>query len=338
MTHRALIEALPKAELHLHIEGTLEPKLMLNLAKKHGISLPYDSLEQIQQAYKFEDLQSFLDLYYQGAEVLRDEDDFFELMWQYLLHCKADNIVHTEIMFDPQTHTKRGIPFDVFMPGFLKAMDKARSEWGQSSKLIMSFLRDMTQEDAFHTLEASSAFLKHIDAVGLDSAELNNPPEKFESVFAKAKSLGLKCVAHAGEEGPASYIWSAIHDLNVVRIDHGVRATDDETLLRFLQEHQIPLTVCPFSNVKLKVFKELTQHNVLTLLDRGLCVTINSDDPSYFGGYLNDNFIAMDEQLGTTKQQLVQMVRNSFEASFLSADAKQYWLGEVDKVAADFSG
>ncbi|MCV2884225.1 adenosine deaminase [Aestuariibacter sp. AA17] len=333
----SLIQALPKAELHLHIEGTLTPSRMMALAKKHNISLPYVTLEDIQAAYQFDDLQSFLNLYYQGADVLREEEDFFQLMWDYLLVCKEENIVHTEIMFDPQTHTNRGVGFDVFMPGFLSAIRKAKREWGQSTKLIMSFLRDLTEAQAFDTLDASMPYLADIEAVGLDSAEKANPPEKFRKVFAKAKSLGLKRVAHAGEEGPAEYIWGAINELNVARIDHGVRATEDNVLLRFLREHQIPLTVCPLSNIKLNVFDKMDQHNILSLLNDGLCVTVNSDDPSYFGGYLNQNYKELQHHLDATDDQIVQLIKNSFLASFLAPDEKEYWLVEIDRMLDRFT-
>ncbi len=333
MTIKTLIAQLPKAELHLHIEGSLEPELMMALAKKHNVALPYQTLEEVKAAYQFDSLQSFLDLYYLGANVLQDEDDFFQLMWAYLCHCREDNVVHTEIMFDPQTHTDRGIGFDVFMPGFLRAIEKARAEWGQSCLLIMSFLRHLSEQSAFETLASAEPWLAHIDAVGLDSSELGNPPEKFARVFAKAGELGLLRVAHAGEEGPPEYVWEALDVLNVDRIDHGVRSIEDDALMARLAEEQMALTVCPLSNIKLCVFDDMTQHNILALLDKGLLVTVNADDPSYFGGYLNQNFLAMAEHLPLTEAQLRRLVANSFTASFLPDETKQKWIDAVYAVA-----
>jgi adenosine deaminase len=320
------VASLPKVELHLHIEGSLEPDLMMTLAAKHQVSLPYANIEEVKNAYDFDNLQSFLDLYYFGASVLKDEDDFYQLMWNYLLKCKEDNVVHVEIMFDPQTHTERGIGFDVFMPGFKRAMQQAEQEWGQSCLLIMSFLRHLTEQSAIETLEASTLYLDDITAVGLDSGELGNPPEKFTQVFKMAKNLGLKRVAHAGEEGPADYVWGALKALDVHRIDHGVRSIEDPELIEFLIQSQHPLTVCPLSNTKLKVFKHMQEHNVLQLLDLGLMATINADDPSYFGGYLNDNFFAIIDHLHIEKHHLEQLVKNSFNASFMPAEQKQKWL------------
>ncbi|GAC14732.1 adenosine deaminase [Aliiglaciecola lipolytica] len=327
-----LIQALPKTELHLHIEGTLEPSLMLELSRKHKVNLPYTNVEEIQKAYNFEDLQSFLDLYYLGASVLVDEDDFYQLMWQYLLKCKEQNIVHTEIMFDPQTHTLRGITFETFMTGFTRAIEDAKQQWGQSSLLIMSFLRHLSEQEAIDTLNAAKPFLKHIKIVGLDSSELGNPPEKFATVFKQAKDLGLLCVAHAGEEGPAEYIWQALNLLHVDRIDHGVRSSEDPKLIETLVKLKMPLTVCPLSNTKLCVFDDMKQHNILDLLNQDVLVTVNSDDPSYFGGYLNENYLALHEALGLTQDQLIAIVKNGFTGSFLPAKDKQYWLQEIDKV------
>jgi adenosine deaminase len=320
------VALLPKVELHLHIEGSLEPDLMMALAEKNQVELPYANIDEVKNAYKFEDLQSFLDLYYFGASVLKDEDDFYQLMWNYLLKCKQDNVVHAEIMFDPQTHTERGIGFDVFMPGFKRAMHQAHQEWGQSCLLIMSFLRHLTEQSAMDTLQASTPYLNDITAVGLDSGEMGNPPEKFTQVFKMAKKLGLKRVAHAGEEGPPDYVWGALKALDVHRIDHGVRSIEDPVLIEFLIDSQHPLTVCPLSNTKLKVFKHMQHHNVLQLLDLGLMVTINADDPSYFGGYLNDNYFAIIDNLPIEKHQLEQLVKNSFNASFMSAEHKLKWL------------
>jgi adenosine deaminase len=285
----------------------------------------------VRDAYNFNNLQSFLDLYYLGAAVLRDEDDFYQLMWAYLCMCKEDNVVHTEMMFDPQTHTERGIGFEVFMPGFKRAMDKAQAEWGQSSLLIMSFLRHMSEESALETLEASTPYLQMITAVGLDSSELGNPPEKFTRAFAKAKALGLQRVAHAGEEGPPAYIWGALNALDVDRIDHGVRSIEDPELIQILVHRQVPLTVCPLSNIKLRVFEHMRQHNILHLLEQGLLVTVNADDPSYFGGYLNDNYHALIDNLAITAEQLKVLAANSFKASFLDEASKEYW---IDKIRA----
>lgn len=324
-----LITQLPKAELHLHIEGSLEPELMMQLAQKHSVSLPYESINEVKQAYNFDSLQSFLDLYYLGASVLRDESDFFELMWRYLCHCKEDNVVHAEIMFDPQTHTERGIGFDVFMAGFKRALDKAEQEWGITNRLIMCFLRHLPEQSALDTLQEATPYLDMITAVGLDSSEMGFPPENFTRVFAKAKSLGLLRVAHAGEEGPPEYIWGALNSLDVQRIDHGVRANEDEKLMQELKQKQIPLTVCPLSNIKLCVFDTMAQHNILDLLDKGLLVTVNADDPSYFGGYLNDNFHAMAAGLPLTEAQLKQLCINSFKGSFLSQEEQKHWIDKV---------
>ncbi|MBO1255697.1 adenosine deaminase [Alteromonas sp. 5E99-2] len=332
MKTKTLIQSIPKVELHLHIEGTLEPELMWRLAKKHELSLPFDSIQEIANAYQFDNLQSFLDLYYQGAAVLIDEDDFFELMWAYFLRCKEQNIVHTEIMFDPQTHTHRGIDYSVFMPGFLRAKAQAESELGITSCLILSFLRHLSQEDALLTLAQAEPYYDAIDAVGLDSSELGNPPDKFIDVFAKAKTLGFKRVAHAGEEGPPEYIWSALNDLDVHRIDHGVRCIEDPKLMAHLVANKMPLTVCPQSNLKLCVVNDMSEHNILDLLEQGVMVTVNSDDPSYFGGYLNQNYQALDTHLAMSDEQFIQLVKNSFEASFLSDKLKQKWIKEVDKL------
>ena len=324
-----IINEIPKAELHLHIEGSLEPELMMELAEKHSVDLPYTSIEQVRLAYNFDNLQSFLDLYYLGASVLRDENDFYQLMWRYLLKCKEDNVVHTEIMFDPQTHTERGIGFDIFMPGFNRAIEQAKKEWGQSSLLIMSFLRHMSEQSAFDTLKTAKPYLHMICAVGLDSSELGNPPEKFTRVFAKAKELGLLRVAHAGEEGPPEYIWGALNELDVHRIDHGVRSIEDPELVAVLKERQMPLTVCPLSNIKLRVFNDMTQHNILQLVEQGMLVTVNADDPSYFGGYLNDNFHALAQHLPLNINQVKQLAANSFTGSFLVESEKQAWLQKI---------
>ena len=323
------VENVPKVELHLHIEGSLEPELMMTLAEKHQVALPYQSIQEVQQAYDFDDLQSFLDLYYLGASVLLDEDDFYQLMWRYLCKCRDDNVVHVEIMFDPQTHTDRGVGFDIFMPGFKRAIKQAQQEWGQSCLLIMSFLRHLSEQSAIDTLTAAEPYLTDISAVGLDSSEMGNPPEKFSKVFQLAKNLGLKRVAHAGEEGPPAYIWGAINTLDVHRVDHGVRSIEDPYLIEYLIKSQHPLTVCPLSNTKLKVFEHMQHHNILQLLDLGLLVTVNADDPSYFGGYLNDNYHALIEHLPISQDQLRQLVENGFVASFLPDNIKQTWLTKL---------
>lgn len=329
MSSSSIIKNIPKAELHLHIEGSLTPELMWRLAEKHSVSLPYQSVEEIEAAYNFKDLQSFLDLYYAGAGVLIDEEDFFTLMWEYLTKCHQENIVHTEIMFDPQTHTERGIGFDVFMPGFLRAMEKAQTEFGVSSFLIMSFLRHLPESDAFDTLAAAQPYYDQIKAVGLDSSELGHPPSKFERVFKKAKDLGFKIVAHAGEEGPASYIWEAIELLDVDRIDHGVRCQEDDSLMAYLKDKQIPLTVCPLSNLKLCVIDDMQQHNIISLLEAGLLVTVNSDDPTYFGGFLNANFEALQKALSVSDDNIKLLAINSFKASFLEDEVKKKFIEQV---------
>ena len=311
------IKALPKAELHLHIEGSLEPELMLSLAEKNGITLPYATLADIEAAYHFDDLQSFLDLYYLGAGVLIHEQDFYDLMWRYMLRCKAENIVHTEMMFDPQTHTDRGVSFATVLNGFCRAMDDAKEQWGQSSYLIMCFLRHLSEEDAIETLQLALPFKNRIKAVGLDSSEVGHPPEKFQRVFKMAADAGFLRVAHAGEEGPAQYIHDAIALLDVQRIDHGVRCVDDQVLVARLAASRMPLTVCPLSNVRLCVYDSMNEHPILDLLSQGVCVTVNSDDPSYFGGYLCENFEALAQALDMTQGQAIDLCRNSFEARFL---------------------
>lgn len=329
---KTLVQLLPKAELHLHIEGTLEPELMWRLAHKHKVTLPFASVQAIQEAYQFDSLQSFLDLYYQGADVLRDEADFFDLMWAYLSKCHTQNIVHVEVMFDPQTHTQRGVSYSVFMAGFDKAIQKAKAELGISVYLILSFLRHLSEADAQKTLNQAAPFYSMITAVGLDSSELGNPPSKFQNVFAQAADLGFKLLAHAGEEGPPEYIWEAIKLLNVDRIDHGVRSSEDPELMRFLKEQQIPLTVCPLSNLKLCVVEHMSKHNIIDLLNQGLLVTVNSDDPSYFGGYLNENFDALASNLDMTAHDIQRLVSNSIQASFLPDSRKHQLLTEINDI------
>lgn len=323
---KAFINQLPKAELHVHIEGTLEPELMFALAQKNNIELSYKSVEEVRNAYNFTSLQSFLDIYYAGANVLITQSDFFDMTWAYLLTCKAQNILHTEIFFDPQTHTKRGINFETVVKGITQALQKGEKELGISSFLIMCFLRHLSEEEAFETLHASLPFKEFIIGVGLDSSEVGHPPSKFKKVFEEARNMGYNVVAHAGEEGNSSYIWEAINLLHVTRIDHGIRCDEDAHLVKLLIEKQIPLTVCPLSNTKLKAVASMEKHNALTLLRQGVLVTLNSDDPAYFGGYLNANYEAIAKHLEVSEAELKQLARNSFHASFLDEVKKQKYL------------
>ena len=320
---------LPKAELHIHIEGSLEPEMMFALAQRNGITLPYDSVEAVRAAYPFKDLQSVLDLYYAGAQVLQTEQDFYDLTWAYLQRCAAQTVRHTEIFFDPQTHCDRGIPFEVVHSGITQALLNAKTQLGVSAGLILCFLRHLSAEAAMATLDQALPYRDSLLAVGLDSSELGHPPSKFQAVFDRARAEGLLTMAHAGEEGPPEYIWEAIRLLKVARIDHGVRCVEDPALVEYLVEHQIPLTVCPLSNIKLCVFDTMANHNLKHLMDLGLCVTINSDDPAYFGGYLAENFAAVESVLGLTSAQLVQLARNSFQASFLNEAEKQIYQQEL---------
>ena len=324
---REWLNELPKVELHLHLEGSLEPELMFKLGKKNNVSLPFDTVEQVRQAYEFSNLQDFLDIYYQGANVLLEEDDFYDLTWAYLKKCQEQNVMHVEPFFDPQTHTDRGVPFSTVVNGISRALDDAESQLGISSQLIMCFLRHMSEEEAFETLAQAEPFLDKIIAVGLDSSEQGHPPEKFSRVFAKARELGLLTVAHAGEEGPAEYVWTAINDLGVSRVDHGVRSDEDAGLMKYLVESRMPLTVCPLSNTKLCVFDDMSQHNILDMLAQGVCVTVNSDDPAYFGGYMTENFEALAKSLQMSREQATQLVKNSIEASFASDERKQTMSG-----------
>ncbi|VVT08656.1 Adenine deaminase [Marinobacter salarius] len=312
--NEAWLKALPKAELHLHLEGALEPELMFALARRNGIELPWSDVDVLRQAYSFNNLQEFLDLYYQGANVLRTEQDFYDLTWAYLQKCQAQGVVHVEPFYDPQTHTERGIPFEVAINGISGAMRDGREQLGITGGLILSFLRHLSEDDAFRTLEQAMPFRDQFFAVGLDSAEQGHPPSKFERVFAKARSEGFLAVAHAGEEGPPEYIWQALDLLKVSRIDHGVRAAEDPKLLDRLADEQIPLTVCPLSNIKLRVFQDMTHHNILDLLEQGLKVTVNSDDPSYFDGYVLENFVALRDGLGMTEEQACRLAQNSMDA------------------------
>ncbi len=333
-TRDRLIRRLPKVELHLHIEGTLEPEMMCSLAAKHGIPLPYGSAEAARAAYKFSDLQSFLDLYYAGCSVLRDRRDFYALAMAYFTRAHADNVVHAELFFDPQTHTARGIPLEVVISGLRDAMEDALRRYGLSSELILCFLRHLPEADALATLDAALPFRSDITGVGLDSGERGNPPSKFERVFARARALGLRAVAHAGEEGPADYIREALDLLKVERIDHGVRCDEDADLVDRLVREQVPLTVCPLSNLKLCVVRDLGDHNFARLLRRGVAVTINSDDPAYFGGYIADNYRATAAALELTAEELVAVAQNAVRASFLPATAKAALLGRIRTEAA----
>ena len=317
------LNGLPKIELHLHIEGTLEPELLFKLAKRNSIQLPFNSVNEVKKAYQFSNLQDFLDIYYQGAEVLLHKQDFYDLTWAYLLMCKQQNVIHVEPFFDPQTHTVRGVAFKTIVSGISEALADGKAKLGITSRLIMCFLRHLSEESAIETLKSSEQFTDVIYGVGLDSAEMGNPPEKFINVFSKAKGMGYKLVAHAGEEGPASYIWSSLDVLNVQRIDHGIRAIDDPDLMLRLIESQMPLTICPLSNVKLRVFDTMASHTILDMLDLGVCVTVNSDDPSYFGGYMTENFLALYDSLELSRDQAIRLINNSIDASFAEGSRKK---------------
>ena len=325
---------LPKLELHLHLEGTLEPELMFELAKRNSIPLNFSGVNEVKEAYQFSNLQDFLDIYYQGAQVLLHEQDFYDLTWAYLLKCKEQNVLHVEPFFDPQTHTDRGVPFKVVINGISDALADAEERLGITSKLIMCFLRHLDETSAIETLKTSSEYTDYIYGVGLDSSEKGNPPEKFSNVFNAAKDMGYKLVAHAGEEGPASYIWSSLDILKIERIDHGIRAIDDPELMLRLINNQIPLTVCPLSNVKLKVFEVMASHTILEMLEQGVCVTVNSDDPSYFGGYMTENFISLYDNLGLSKGQALRLVKNSIDASFAPKKRKKWLYSILDEFAA----
>ena len=326
----AFIRGLPKVELHLHIEGTLEPEMMFRLAKRNGMTLPFASVEEVRRAYEFTDLQSFLDIYYQGAAVLRTEADFYDLMWAYLERAAADNVRHTEMFFDPQTHTGRGIGFSVFMAGFGRAQVDARKRLGISSHLIMCFLRHLSGEAAVEALEQARPFFGQIAAVGLDSGEKGNPPQKFVEAFAGARAAGLRAVAHAGEEGPPAYIRDSLDLLGAERIDHGVACEQDDALVERLVAEGVALTVCPLSNMKLQVFPDLRDHNLRRLLQRGVRITINSDDPAYFGGYIAENYLAAQRALGLTREELSAIARNAIEAAFLDEGRRAELLAELE--------
>ncbi len=319
---KSFIQALPKVELHLHIEGTLEPELMFELARRNKVSIPYQTIEDVHEAYQFHNLQSFLDIYYQGANVLITEQDFFDLTWAYLLRCQKDNVLHSEIFFDPQTHTDRGIEFDTVVNGIHRALTQGQDQLGISSQLILCFLRHLDEESAIKTLQQAALHKNKIVAVGLDSSEAGNPPQKFQKVFQQALDYGFLTVAHAGEEGPASNISDTLELLKTSRIDHGVRCSDDEILVAKLIKDRTPLTICPLSNIKLKVFENMEQHNLVELLRKGICVTINSDDPAYFGGYMTDNFLAIDHAHDVTRDEFGEFTFNAIEASFISTQEK----------------
>lgn len=326
----AFVRALPKAELHLHIEGSLEPEMMFELARRNGVALPWDSVEATRAAYAFSDLQSFLDLYYAGAAALIQERDFFDLAMAYFERAHADGVVHAELFFDPQTHTARGIAFETVLDGLERACGEAQARWGISSRLILCFLRHLSEEDGLATLQQALPHLARIHGVGLDSSEKGHPPSKFVRLFARCRELGLHIVAHAGEEGPPAYIVEVLDLLGVERIDHGVRAVEDPALMARLAREQVALTVCPLSNVKLCVFQRLEQHNLKQLLDAGLKVTINSDDPAYFGGYIAQNYVDTARALGLSRVELKRIARNSLEASFVPEALRQPWFERLD--------
>ena len=324
------IKKTPKIELHLHIEGTLEPEHMFELAKRNNISIPYKNIEEVKSAYNFQNLDSFLNVYYQGSKVLISEQDFFDLTWAYILKCKKDNIVHTEIFFDPQAHVDRGIDFDIVINGIYKALKKANKELNLTSKIIMCFLRHLDEESGFKILNQALKHKDKIIGVGLDSSELENPPKKFEKLFRKAIEEGFLTVAHAGEEGPPEFIWDSINLLKVKRIDHGIQCLRDEKLVEELIKTQIPLTVCPLSNVKLCVFDRLENHNLKKMLNRGLSVMVNSDDPAYFGGYLNKNLIETQSALNLSIEEVKTLIINSFKSSFLDDVQKNEWIAKIN--------
>lgn len=328
-TLKKIIQNIPKAELHLHIEGSFEPELMFKIAKRNNITLDYDSVASLTKAYTFNNLQEFLDIYYTGAQVLLHERDFYDLTWAYLTKVHSQKVVHVEIFFDPQTHTDRGIAFETVITGIYKALEKAKTNYGMTYQLIMSYLRHLSEEEAFKTLEASLPFKEWIAGVGLDSSEKGNPPSKFKNVFHASAREGYKLVAHAGEEGPASYIWEALDLLNVVRIDHGNRCLSDNALVQRLVKEQIPLTLCPTSNVALKVIKHIQDHPLATMLDKGILATIHSDDPAYFGGYMNENYYQTAKALNLNLEQLQQLAINAFKASWLPPTQKEARIAEV---------
>jgi adenosine deaminase len=326
-----LLRRMPKAELHMHIEGSLEPELIFALASRNNVSIPYASVEELRSAYAFTNLQSFLDIYYAGASVLITEQDFYDMARAYLRKAAADNVVHTEMFFDPQTHTARGVSMATVVNGLHRACVDAQAEFGVSASLILCFLRHLSEEDAFETLEQALPFSDKFIGIGLDSGEVGNPPEKFARVFARCRELGFHLVAHAGEEGPPEYVWTALDVLKVERVDHGVRSSRDASLMRRLAQDRIPLTVCPLSNLKLCVFPDLASHNLRELLDAGLAATVNSDDPAYFGGYMNENFTQTFAATGMDARHAYTLARNSFEASFIDASAKARYVDRLNE-------
>jgi len=323
------IKKTPKAELHLHIEGTLEPDHMFALAQRNNIQIPFTNVNEVKSAYNFSNLESFLKIFYQGSKVLVKEQDFFDLTWAYVLKCKADNVVHTEIFFDPQTHVDRGINFDTVINGIYEALQKANKEFGLTFKIIMCFLRHLDEESGFEMLDQASAHKEKIVGVGLDSSEIGNPPSKFKKLFEKAIEKGFLTVAHAGEEGPPEYIWEALDLLKVKRIDHGVQCLKDKKLIEKLRNSQTPLTVCPLSNIKLRVFKKLEEHNLKKMLDQKLMVMVNSDDPAYFGGYINKNLIESQAALNLSMYDIKTLLINSFKSSFLKEEKKREWISKI---------
>ncbi|WP_405207669.1 adenosine deaminase [Aquimarina sp. LLG6339-5] len=324
------IEGIPKTELHLHIEGTFEPELMFEIAKRNQKKIPYDSVAALKNAYQFNNLQEFLDIYYAGANVLIKEQDFYDLTWTYLTKVSEQNVVHVEIFFDPQTHTDRGVSFDTVIKGIYSALEDGKKKLGITYQLILSFLRHLDEASAFKTLDQALPYKDWISGVGLDSSEVGNPPSKFEKVFEKSRKEGFLTVAHAGEEGPASYIWEALELLKVTRIDHGNRCLDDDKLVDKLATSQIPLTLCPLSNLELKVVSDLKQHPIVKMMDKNLLVTVNSDDPAYFGGYINENYIGIANALNLSKKQIADLVKNSFKASWLSDQEKEKRISEIE--------
>jgi adenine deaminase len=330
----ALIAQLPKCELHIHVEGSLEPELMFALAHRNGIRLPYASVEAVRQAYRFRNLQDFLDIYYQGMSVLITEQDFYDLAFAYLARARADNVRHVEMFFDPQGHTSRGIPFATVLDGLSRAIGDAAQKLGVKASLIMCFLRHLEEADAERTLDAALPFKDRIAGVGLDSSEKGNPPGKFKRVFERAREAGLFLTAHAGEEGPASYVWEALDVLGVARIDHGVRAMEDEPLVDRLARERVPLTVCPLSNVRLRVVEDLAHHPLRRMLDKGLVATVNSDDPAYFGGYVQENYRASAQALRLGRDEVAALVRNGIAASLMPTSEKTALLAEIDRVVA----
>ena len=331
------LREIPKAELHIHIEGSLEPELMFEIAQRNGVVLRYASVEEVRRAYDFSDLQSFLDVYYEATQVLLHEQDFYDLTRAYLQKVASENVRHAEIFFDPQAHTGRGVPFETVITGIRRALVDGEQQLDVSSKLIMCFLRHLSAQEAMETLHRALPYEEWIVGVGLDSSEVGHPPEDFKAVFDRAREHGFLTVAHAGEEGPPEYIWQALEELKVSRIDHGVRCVEDPQLVEKLVAEQIPLTVCPLSNVKLRVFDSIQDHNLKRMLDLGLCVTVNSDDPAYFGGYIAENFHAAQEGLHLSRDDVFRLVKNSLQASFLSAGEKQRLLDELDDHFASYS-